>query len=106
RRAVLDSDRTALRLDRKPAERKPQSRRFIAGCAPERFGAVWLEDSGSLFLRHSGPFIVDRDVCSVRGTGDDHAHLLLDLRVLYGVDHEILDDASCELGIAVTSRIA
>src|SRR5438477_13047491 len=73
-RAVLDSDRTALRLDREPTEREPKPRRFVAGGAPQPLGAVRLEDPGPLFRRHSGPVIVNRDVGPVPGTGDDHAH--------------------------------
>src|SRR5215831_5090031 len=105
-RAPFAPDRPTLRLDGETAERQPESGRFVAASAPQSLRAVWLEDSGSLFRRKRWPIVGDPDRYALLRTRDDDAHLPIDGRDLRCVTHEVLDDASCELGIAVAHRIA
>src|SRR5918995_117191 len=104
--AVLDADHPSLRFDRKTTEHETEPGGFVAGHTSQPRSAEGLEHPGTTLRRHTGPLVVNGDADSVGEARHDHTHPALDPRVLHGVAHQILEDTSHELGVAVTRRFA
>src|SRR4249919_2248995 len=100
RHAVIDSDRTSVRLHGELAERQAQAHGMVAATVPRFDGAELLENLGAVIRRHAGAAVAYLHAGTLRHACDYDAQRAALRCVLEAIADEVHEDSTNERCVA------